>query len=245
MRRFFAAMGCVAVLAAHAGQTTKAPDNTDASPPGNQAPYKSRAMPVYPGFEAVYGIEGTTILLILVHKDGSPIDIKVEQSSGWRELDRAATVAAIQWRFTPEIKNGVAVDGYVRVPVAYTDAFHESQPWPLAYQSASLEADETSIPYATVQEAIAGVAAMAHQPVYDGSGANYHEYVIYDDKKVMRERWYFTDILTKRAMAVRYTFAGTTDHPVTKVSALCDNATVCRDRMPTLMTGPYSIRKSN
>lgn len=63
--------------------------------------------------------EGTVTLLILVAVDGTPKDIKVEQSSGYRELDRAAIEAAQRWRFNPEVKNGKKVEGYVRVPVNF------------------------------------------------------------------------------------------------------------------------------
>jgi protein TonB len=54
-----------------------------------------------------------------VGTDGAPKDIKVETSSGYRELDRAAIEAARKWRFNPAIKNGQKTEGYVRVPVAW------------------------------------------------------------------------------------------------------------------------------
>jgi protein TonB len=64
--------------------------------------------------------EGTVILLILVGIDGSPKDVKVEKSSGYRELDRAA-VEQVQrrWKFNPEVKNGKKVEGYARVPITF------------------------------------------------------------------------------------------------------------------------------
>ena len=57
--------------------------------------------------------------MILVGIDGTPKDIKVEKSSGYRELDRAALDAARRWRFNPEIRNGRKVEGYARVPVSF------------------------------------------------------------------------------------------------------------------------------
>lgn len=63
--------------------------------------------------------EGTVTLLILVAVDGSVKDIKVDVSSGYRELDRAAMDAARRWRFNPTIRNGQKVEGYARVPVNF------------------------------------------------------------------------------------------------------------------------------
>ena len=59
------------------------------------------------------------ILLILVGTDGTPKDIKVDKSSGYHELDRAAIETAQKWRFNPEVKNGKKVEGYARVPVTF------------------------------------------------------------------------------------------------------------------------------
>ena len=62
---------------------------------------------------------GTVILLVLVGVDGSPKDITVDKSSGYRELDRAALEAVRTWRFNPEVKNGKKVEGYARIPVNF------------------------------------------------------------------------------------------------------------------------------
>ncbi len=57
--------------------------------------------------------------MILVDVDGTPKDIKVEASSGYRELDQAAIETARKWRFNPNIRNGQKTEGYVRVPVNF------------------------------------------------------------------------------------------------------------------------------
>lgn len=64
--------------------------------------------------------EGTVILMILVGVDGTPKDIKVEKSSGFRELDREAMDTAKKWRFNATIRNGQKVEGYARVPVTFS-----------------------------------------------------------------------------------------------------------------------------
>jgi len=58
-------------------------------------------------------------LLILVGIDGTAKDVKVEKSSGFHELDRAAVEGVQKWRFNPEVKNGKKVEGYARVPVSF------------------------------------------------------------------------------------------------------------------------------
>jgi protein TonB len=81
--------------------------------------YNSRMQPRYPPQAIRQRHEGTVTLLILVAVDGSVKDIKVDVSSGYRELDRAAMDAARHWRFNPTIRNGQKVEGYARVPVNF------------------------------------------------------------------------------------------------------------------------------
>jgi protein TonB len=58
-------------------------------------------------------------LLVLVGPDGSVQDVKVDQSSGYRDLDRAAIEAARKWKFNPGSRDGKAVGGWVKVPVQF------------------------------------------------------------------------------------------------------------------------------
>ncbi|HTV85014.1 MAG TPA: energy transducer TonB [Dyella sp.] len=215
-----------------------------AGPPGNvQNPaYLFHLAPIYPGFDAVYGIEGSTVLLVLVGRSGQPEDIKVEQTSGYRDMDMAALNAAIHWRFRPELKDGVPVDGYVRVPVRFTVNAKGEKLWPKNYVGAPYVLDEAPIPYATVNEALTAVAALAHEGIYDDQVKHFEAYNLRDPNNVITERWYFMDVSSTRAIAVRYVFAGSPDHPVIKVSALCERANVCQDRMRWIMAGPYSVR---
>ena len=81
--------------------------------------YNSRIQPKYPPQALRQRHEGTVTLMILVGVDGSPKDIKVEKSSGYRELDRAAVETAQKWRFNPMIRNGQKIEGYARVPVTF------------------------------------------------------------------------------------------------------------------------------
>ena len=81
--------------------------------------YNNRIQPKYPPQAVRQRHEGTVILMILVGVDGSPKDIKVEKSSGYRELDREAVETAKKWRFNPTVRNGQKVEGYARVPVTF------------------------------------------------------------------------------------------------------------------------------
>jgi TonB family protein len=207
--------------------------------------YLDRRAPVYPGFDAVYGIEGSTGLLILVDKSGQPVDIKVERTSGHRDMDIAALNAAKHWRFSPELKNGVPVDGYVRIPIQFNAGFEGDKRWPKDYLGAPYVLDEAPVPYATVNDALTAVAALAHEGVYDDQKKHFQAYVLRDPNHVISERWYFMDVTSTRAMAVRYTFAGTPEHPVIKVAALCDRAVDCQERMQWIMAGPYSLRTAD
>lgn len=183
------------------------------------------------------------MLLILVGRNGAPRDIKVQHSSGSRDLDKAAINAAIQWRFSPELRSGVPVEGYARVPVTFTVPMIQGDPdWTTTYRHVPIKLDDAPIPYATVAQAVVGVAARAHEMVYDGTSDRSHKYVIRDDKKVVREIWYFTDVLTDRAMAIRYTFTGTPASPKTLVATLCDKASLCAQRRWDVEAGPYSKR---
>jgi protein TonB len=81
--------------------------------------YQNRNPPKYPPQAVRQRHEGTVVLLVLVGTDGSAKDVKVDQSSGFRELDQAAIQAAQRWKFNPAKKGGAAVEGYARVPVTF------------------------------------------------------------------------------------------------------------------------------
>ena len=59
------------------------------------------------------------MLVISVDANGNATDVQVEQSSGNRNLDRAAVAAAKRWRFNPASAGGQKAAGRVRVPVEF------------------------------------------------------------------------------------------------------------------------------
>lgn len=80
---------------------------------------KNMNPPKYPPEENRRGIQGTVILVITVDANGNATDVQVEQSSGNRNLDRAAVAAAKRWRFNAASSGGQKTGGRVRVPVEF------------------------------------------------------------------------------------------------------------------------------
>lgn len=65
--------------------------------------------PAYPQTSSRLGEEGRVTLLLLIAADGSVADIKLERSSGFMRLDRAAIGAVKRWRFIPARQGGQAI----------------------------------------------------------------------------------------------------------------------------------------
>ena len=59
------------------------------------------------------------VVLAEVDAQGNPVDVRVVERSGERDLDRAAVNAVRQWRFEPAMRNGKAIATSVKVPVDF------------------------------------------------------------------------------------------------------------------------------
>ena len=59
--------------------------------------------------------EGDITLSALVTAQGKVLDVKVEKSTGFRELDKAAIVAVARCTFVPASKDGSAVESWTTV----------------------------------------------------------------------------------------------------------------------------------
>jgi protein TonB len=81
--------------------------------------YESIIQPDYPRDARRRGEQGTVLLRVLVGRDGMPIEIAIEHSSGSRQLDRAAREAVLRWRFRPVRINGVTVPASGLVPIKF------------------------------------------------------------------------------------------------------------------------------
>jgi len=75
--------------------------------------------PVYPSLPLQAGIEGTTVVKMLVDIDGSVIDVKILKSSGNQMLDQEAVKAASQSIFTPAKQRDKFVRVWVSRPIKF------------------------------------------------------------------------------------------------------------------------------
>jgi protein TonB len=76
--------------------------------------------PRYPIRPLRAGIEGTVTLRILVGADGLPIAVEIGRGSGNRELDSEARRHVLKhWRFQPAMREGVAVQAWGTVDIAF------------------------------------------------------------------------------------------------------------------------------
>jgi protein TonB len=205
-----------------------------------------QAKPIYPGFDAVYGVGGVAVVMALVKPDGRVAGIKVEESSGDRELDRAAINAVSQWHFFPTRRKGVAVAGYARIPINF-DVPHTTAPeqWPASYIHAHYVLDAHPISYASVDDALLAVSTEAGTPMLVSTSREPVTFVIRNKDGTVREWWIFTDMDTEDATALRYVFISTGSPPAAEIaaSALCRSGPmICNSRNQWLLKGPAFAR---
>ncbi|KGQ20715.1 Ferric siderophore transport system, periplasmic binding protein TonB [Lysobacter dokdonensis DS-58] len=82
--------------------------------------YASAPPPPYPREAMARRIEGTVVLEVLVDVDGTPLDVRVQTSSGNRALDDAARKHILKkWKFRPATQGGQAVQSIGLVPVKF------------------------------------------------------------------------------------------------------------------------------
>lgn len=95
-------------------------DIVDAAPAAMQLRYKLAPAPAYPRRALQQRLTGTVLLQVLVGIDGRPLEVKVAQSSGHRELDEAARAQVFKrWSFQPATKDGLAVQAIGMVPIEF------------------------------------------------------------------------------------------------------------------------------
>lgn len=98
-------------------QAPRAPAIADRKPrpiPGQTPP------PEYPRRALREGDSGTALVVVRIGPDGVPLSAEIAQSSGSRDLDRAATEGVRRWRFEPAIADGHPTVGEVVVPIDFT-----------------------------------------------------------------------------------------------------------------------------
>jgi TonB family protein len=79
--------------------------------------------PRYPAMAIKNGEQGTVVLIVQVHADGTAGSIAYDpqhSTTTSADLIAAASNATRQWRFNAQMKGGKPVDGHVRVPVKFS-----------------------------------------------------------------------------------------------------------------------------
>lgn len=78
------------------------------------------AQPVYPAQAARNGDTGTVTLALLIGVDGHVTSSRVERSSGFRDLDKAALTALSRCTFKPALHGDVAEAGWAQIAFVWT-----------------------------------------------------------------------------------------------------------------------------
>lgn len=89
--------------------------------PPVEASLAYRAAPLhFPARAVLQRMHGTVVLRVLVDETGKPVQVTVEQGSGYALLDRSAVEQVMaSWRFQPAMVDGRAVRALARVPVTF------------------------------------------------------------------------------------------------------------------------------
>ncbi len=86
-----------------------------------QLEYARAPAPNYPRNAQRLGQTGTVMLQVLVGIDGLPLEVRVMQTSGHRELDEAARAQVLKrWSFRPATRDGIAIQAIGLVPVQFS-----------------------------------------------------------------------------------------------------------------------------
>jgi len=81
--------------------------------------YRFAPPPPYPALARSRGWQGDVELWVRVAEDGRVLDARVQGSSGFELLDRAAVAAVGRWRFHPGRIGQTPVTTEIRVPVCF------------------------------------------------------------------------------------------------------------------------------
>jgi protein TonB len=83
------------------------------------ANYLKNPRPAYPDVARRHDWEGEVLLRVRVSPSGRVEAASVERSSGHDALDEAALAAVRAWTFVPSRQGGLAISGWVSVPIVF------------------------------------------------------------------------------------------------------------------------------
>ncbi|WP_445145086.1 TonB family protein [Dyella sp. Tek66A03] len=197
--------------------------------------------PSYPGFDALFGIEGTTMVYVTIAPDGHVLNARVDKSSGHNDLDDSAVAAVRQSFFVPARKNGSNIISEARVPVSFNANYSKYGMWPSSYLNPHYVLDTRPFPYPSVASALEGLSAQSVGS--SNSDGHLTTFKLFGSDGSTLEEWVFADLGTSRQMAIRFVFTGAPLSPEVMVSAICqEGAAACVERTSWLLKGPSFAR---
>lgn len=87
--------------------------------PSTAVRYLTRPAPVYPAYSRRVGETGRVVLRVLIDAGGSPANVTVQQSSGFKRLDDSAVTAVRAARFQPYTEDGTPRPVWVLIPIVF------------------------------------------------------------------------------------------------------------------------------
>lgn len=81
--------------------------------------YSKNPAPSYPVDALRYGWEGEVWLKVDINRNGAVVNITIDQSSGYRVLDKAAVKSVRNWQFEPARIGSETIEGSVLVPIRF------------------------------------------------------------------------------------------------------------------------------
>jgi len=87
--------------------------------PRVDATRQSNPSPLYPRGSLRRNEQGKVILELLILADGSVGEVRIEQSSGFKRLDRAAMKAVKRWRYIPAQQGDKAIEYWYQQPITF------------------------------------------------------------------------------------------------------------------------------
>ena len=111
----------VAVVAAPAPAPAAAPaPPAPVTPPDFNAAQLRNPGPAYPYLSRKAHEEGVVMLRVRVTTAGRPGEVRIDSSSGFERLDKAALDTVRKWRFVPARQAGNPVEAWVLVPITFS-----------------------------------------------------------------------------------------------------------------------------
>jgi protein TonB len=90
-----------------------------ATPPQFDAAYLKNPAPAYPAGSRRQHHQGTVLLKVRVSEQGAALEVLVDHTSGWSELDDSALKAVKSWHFVPAQRGSTPVQAWVLIPVEF------------------------------------------------------------------------------------------------------------------------------